>query len=145
MKSAEALLPRRLPGHGFYYTHANSCEATYPRMVTLCKQKYDINDQTLYNLVTEAFPIVMFAKKLEDKTRKIMEITECEILPDGSRKIRTLFRFNIMENQESEGCIRVIGYFEKVSDISEKLQKRLLDNGMPRKTLKHLVMEGDNN
>ena len=146
MKSAEAFAAQEAArtGHGVITTtHANSCEATYPRMVTLCKQRYDINDQTLYNLVTEAFPIVMFAKKLEDKTRKIMEITECEILPDGSRKIRTLFRFNIKENQESEGCIKVIGNFEKVSDISEKLQKRLLDNGMPRKTLEHLVMGGE--
>lgn len=145
MKSAEAFAAQEAArtGHGVITTtHANSCEATYPRMVTLCKQKYDINDQTLYNLVTEAFPIVMFAKKLEDKTRKIMEITECEVLPDGSRKISTLYRFNVIENQDSGGCIKVIGHFEKVSDISEKLQKRLLDNGMPRITLKHLITGG---
>ena len=29
-------------------THANSCEATYFRMMILCKMKYDINDDTLY-------------------------------------------------------------------------------------------------
>jgi pilus assembly protein CpaF len=90
MKSSEAFAAQEAArtGHGVITTtHANSCEATYNRMVTLCKTKYDINDKMLYNLVTEAFPIVMFAKKLEDSSRKIMEITECEIMPDGERKI----------------------------------------------------------
>lgn len=146
MKSAEAFAAQEAArtGHAVVTTtHANSCEATYHRMVTLCKQKYDMNDQTLYNLVTEAFPIVMFTKKLEDKTRKIMEITECEILPDGSRKIRTLFRFHISENQDSGDGIRVIGRYEKVCDISESLQKRLLENGMPRKTLVQFIEGGE--
>lgn len=146
MKSAEAFAAQEAArtGHAVITTtHANSCEATYYRMVTLCKQKYDINDQTLYNLVTEAFPIVMFVKKLEDKTRKIMEITECEILPDGSRKIHTLFRFNVSENQASGDGVKVIGQYEKVCDISESLQKRLLENGMPRKTLARFITGGD--
>lgn len=145
MKSAEAFAAQEAArtGHAVITTtHANSCEATYYRMVTLCKQKYDINDRTLYNLVTEAFPIVMFVKKLEDKTRKIMEITECEILPDGSRKICTLFRFNVSGNQASGDGVRVIGEFEKVCDISENLQKRLLENGMPKKTLAQFITGG---
>jgi pilus assembly protein CpaF len=145
MKSAEAFAAQEAArtGHAVITTtHANSCEATYYRMVTLCKQKYDINDRTLYNLVTEAFPIVMFVKKLEDKTRKIMEITECEILPDGSRKIRTLFRFNVSGNQALDDGVRVIGEFEKVCDISKNLQKRLLENGMPGKTLAQFITGG---
>jgi pilus assembly protein CpaF len=60
-------------------------------MVTLCTQKYDINDKTLYNLVTEAFPLVMFVKKLEDNSRKVMEITECEICEDGHAKFTLFF------------------------------------------------------
>jgi pilus assembly protein CpaF len=145
MKSAEAFAAQEAArtGHAVITTtHANSCEATYYRMVTLCKQKYDINDRTLYNLVTEAFPIVMFVKKLEDKTRKIMEITEFEILPDGSRKIRTLFRFNVSGNQALDDGVRVIGEFEKVCDISKNLQKRLLENGMPGKTLAQFITGG---
>lgn len=123
-------------------THANSCEATYYRMVTLCKMKYDINDDTLYSLVTEAFPIVLFSKKLEDNSRKIMEITECEILPDGKRQIRTLFRFNIKENKAVDGKLKIIGEYEKVSSISKSLQKRLLENGMPLSVLESLLMKG---
>ena len=41
------------------------------------------------DLVTEAFPVTVFAKQLEDKSRKIMEIMECETLPDGSRQYNT--------------------------------------------------------
>ncbi|UZQ48862.1 CpaF/VirB11 family protein [Clostridium kluyveri] len=124
-------------------THANSCEATYFRMVTLCKMKYDINDDTLYNLVTEAFPIVLFTKKLEDNTRKIMEITECEILPDAKRQIHTLFRYNIKENEMIDGKLRIIGEYEKVNNISKSLQKRLLENGMPFTMLENLLKAGE--
>ncbi len=142
MKSAEAFAAQEAArtGHGVITTtHANSCDATYNRMVTLCKTKYDINDKTLYNLCTEAFPIVMFAKRLEDSSRKIMEITECEILPDGERKIRTLFRYNITENAVSKGKVTIKGEFERVNPISASLQKRLRENGMPLNVLAKLI------
>lgn len=142
MKSAEAFAAQEAArtGHGVITaTHANSCEATYNRMVTLCKTKYDINDKTLYNLVTEAFPIVLFAKKLEDSSRKIMEITECEILPDGTRQIRTLFRYNITENTIKGKKVIIKGEFEKVNPISKSLQKRLRENGMPISALEKLI------
>ena len=80
MKSAEAWAAQEAArtGHGIITTtHANSCAATYYRMMTLCAKKHDISDRTLYNLVTEAFPIVLFVKKLEDNSRRVMEITEC--------------------------------------------------------------------
>lgn len=145
MKSAEAFAAQEAArtGHAVITTtHANSCVATYYRMVTLCTQKYDINDKTLYNLVTEAFPIVVFTKKLEDNSRKVMEITECEILPDGSRRIHTLFRFNVTENTIVDGKVRIIGEFERVDTISISLQKRLLENGMPVNLLERLVNGG---
>ncbi|MGV8154958.1 MAG: ATPase, T2SS/T4P/T4SS family [Alkaliphilus sp.] len=138
MKSDEAFFAQEAArtGHGVTTTiHASSCIATYYRMVTLCKQRYDIDERTLYNLVTEAFPIVAFCKKLEDNSRHIMEITECEIKPDGKRKIRTLYKFNVVENNIVDGKLKIIGRYEKVNDISESLEKRLLENGMPRKIL----------
>jgi pilus assembly protein CpaF len=142
MKSSEAFAAQEAArtGHGVITTtHANSCESTYNRMVTLCKTKYDINDKTLYNLVTEAFPIVMFTKKLEDSSRKIMEITECEILPDGERQIHTLFRYNIIANNVNNGVVTINGCFERVNSISASLQKRLRENGMPADVLEKLT------
>lgn len=100
--------------------HSNSCEATYRRMVSLCKRAVDMSDETLMSYVTEAYPIVVFCKQLEDKSRRMMEIMECEILPDGTRRYNSLFRYLITE-----------GVHTQVSEISSSLRKRLIENGMP--------------
>lgn len=121
--------------------HSNSCEATYRRMVTLCKRKYDISDDTLMDLVTEAYPIVVFAKQLENKQRRLMEIAECEILPDGTRNFRTLYRYQITENRVDKGRFVISGHHEQVNPISESLAKRFLENGMPREALDALLKQ----
>lgn len=120
-------------------THSNSCDETYTRMVTLCKTKYDIKESLLYKLVTEAFPLIVYTKKLEDNSRKIMEVKECLIHEDGTRETITLFRYEITSKEKVDGKINVIGEFKKLNNISEKLQKRLLENGMPISDLKKLV------
>ena len=87
-------------------------------------------------LATKAFPIVAFAKKLEDNSRRLMEISEYEYLPDagssgGSKqRMRTLFRFNITDNRMVDGKPKIIGHYEKVEPPSESLLKRLRENGM---------------
>ena len=147
MKSEEAFFAQEAArtGHGVTTTiHASSCIATYYRMVTLCKQRYDMDERTLYNLVTEAFPIVVFCKRLEDNSRHIMEVTECIIEPDGRRVFRTLFKFNVTENKVVEGKINILGHYQKVHDISEAMAKRLLENGMPRQLLNKIMgIRGD--
>lgn len=126
-------------GHSVITTiHANSCAETYYRMSTLCKQSSGMDDSTLMGLATKAFPIVAFAKKLEDNSRRIMEISECEYLLDGSRKMRTLFRFNITDNRIVDGKAKIIGHYEKVEAPSESLLKRLRENGMSFKTQQQL-------
>ena len=79
--------------------HSNSCEATYRRMVSLCKRAVDMSDETLLSYVTEAYPIVAFCKQLENRERRLMEIQECEIRPDGTRSYRPLFQYKITENR----------------------------------------------
>lgn len=134
-------------GHAVITTiHANSCEDTYYRMVTLCKQMHDMDDTTLYSLATKAFPIVAFAKKLEDNSRRIMEISECEFTSDisgkGSRmNMRTLYRFNITDNKVVDGRAKIIGHYEKVNNLSESLLRRLRENGMPLKLQEQLMMK----
>ncbi len=39
--------------------------------------------------VTEAYPIVVYCRQLENKQRRITNISECEILPDGSRRLQS--------------------------------------------------------
>lgn len=142
MKSEEAFFAQEAArtGHGVTTTiHASSCIATYYRMVTLCKQRYDMDERTLYSLVTEAFPIVAFCKKLEDNSRHIMEITECTIDEEGMREIRTLYKFNVIDNTIVDGKLKIIGQYEKVNDISKPMQKRLLENGMPKNLLQQFL------
>lgn len=132
-------------GHTVITTiHSNSCESTWRRMVTLCKRKYpNVDDKVILNLVTEAFPIVVYAKQLENKQRRIMEIMECEICADGTRKYHSLYRYNITENRIENGKFIVKGTHEKVEEISKSLQRRLLENGMPQSELDRILKGGN--
>ncbi len=134
-------------GHTVITTiHSNSCESTWRRMVTLCKRKYpNVDDNVILNLVTEAFPIVVYAKQLENKQRRIMEIMECEIKPDGSREYHSLYRYKISENRMENGKFVIKGAHEKCEDISLSLQRRLLENGMPQSELNALLKGGQPN
>ena len=118
--------------------HSNSCEATYRRMVSLCKRAVDMSDETLLSYVTEAYPIVAFCKQLENRERRLMEIQECEIRPDGTRSDRPLFQYKITENRVEDGKFIIEGRHEQVHTISDGLAKRLLENGMPGEALKQL-------
>jgi pilus assembly protein CpaF len=118
--------------------HSNSCEATYRRMVSLCKRAVDMSDQTLMDYVTEAYPIVVFCKQLENKQRRMMEIQECEILPDGTRQFRPLFQYIITENRMEDGKFVIEGHHKQVNTISDSLAKRLLENGMPQTVIERL-------
>ena len=121
--------------------HSNSCEATYRRMVSLCKRAVDMSDATLMDYVTEAYPLVVFCKQLENKQRRLMEIMECEILPDGTRQYNPIFRYHITENRYEDGKYTIEGSHEQVMSISASLQKRLIDNGMPQSQLDKYLKE----
>ena len=49
--------------------HSNSCNSTYRRMMTLAKRKYSMDDAVLMEIMVEAYPIVVFTKQLEDRSR----------------------------------------------------------------------------
>ena len=63
-------------------------------------------------------------------------------LPDGRRKMRTLYRFNITDNIIVDGRPKIIGHYEKVENLSEGLQKRLRENGLPLKLQEQLMAKG---
>lgn len=98
----------------------------------------DVGDDTLMEYVTEAYPIIVFCKQLENKKRRLMEILECEILDDGTRKYQTLFQYIITENSFENGVLTINGHHKKVNGISEILSKRLLENGMPMAEIEKL-------
>ena len=124
--------------------HSMSCDATYRRMVSLCKRAVDMSDETLMGFVTEAYPIVAFCKQLENRERRLMEIMECEILPDGQRVFRPLFQYEITENKMVNGRFIIHGYHRKINPISESLARRFLENGMPQERIRRFLMEPEN-
>lgn len=145
MRSSEAYTAQESArtGHTVLTTiHSNSCESTYSRMRTLCKRKYDMDDEVLMDLVTEAFPIVVFTKQLENKKRRLMEIMECEIDRDGKRHFNSLYRYEITENRMEGDRFIINGHHRKVSDISGSLKKRFLENGMPKEVLERITKGG---
>jgi pilus assembly protein CpaF len=84
----------------------------------------------------------VFCKQLENKQRRVMEVMECEILPDAGRNFRPLFRYDITENRLENGKFIVNGQHGVVQGISQSLQKRFLENGMPQDTLKNILGMG---
>lgn len=119
--------------------HSNSSEGTYRRMVSLCKRAVDTPDETLMQYVTEAYPIMVYCRQLENKQRRITNISECEILSDGTRKMRTLYEYKITENKFDGDKFIIDGHHGKCEEMSESLQKRLIENGLPSGELRKFL------
>ena len=120
--------------------HSNSCDSTYRRMMTLAKRKYSMDDSILMQIMVEAYPVVVFTKQLEDRSRKIMEIIEGEDYQDGRLLYRSLYKYEVVDNvTDKNGSVRVVGHHRKVGQISDTLKKRLLDNGISHKELEEFT------
>ena len=122
--------------------HSNSCASTYRRMMTLAKRKYMMSDEVLMQIMVEAYPIVVYTKQLEDRSRKIMEIIEGEGYEDGRLIYRSLYKYEVVDNTIDEnGEPHVVGRHRKGDDISGNLRKRFLDNGISFKELEVFSQE----
>lgn len=143
MKSGEAYAAQEAArtGHAVISTtHMNSCQAGHKRMVTLCKLVTDLDYRILLELVTEAFPILVYCQKLKDNSRKVMEITESILDPNGNITIQTLYRYVVLKNIKDEnGKTIVEGKFEKVNNMSQSLRNRLLANGVPADEIERFI------
>lgn len=128
MKSEEAFAAQEAARTGHLVlttTHSKSAIGTFPRMVTLCRMKYDIDFQMLYELVTEAFTLVIFMRKFQNSSkRRIIEIGEMEILDDGKSKYHTLWKYRAKTDS-----------FEKINPISLFLRERLRDGFIPEEEI----------
>lgn len=124
--------------------HAKSAASAYTRMVTLAKQAYDFSDGFLLGIMTEAFPIAVYQRRLENGRRVIAGITECLGCRGGAPILNELWRFAVDRNDTAaDGAPIVEGHFEKLNDISQKLRSELLGNGMPDLTLERILNGGD--
>ena len=125
-----------LTGHTVASTvHSGPADAAHMRIALLCQKKFPIDFNTSLTQAGQAFPLVVYTHKLENNDRKIMDISECEILPDGSRRYHTLYRYNITRNAVQNGRFEVEGQFEKPQTMSDALKKKLMQFGVPQDTL----------
>lgn len=125
-------------------THTYGAEGIPSRLVQLAALKgTTLSDDTLYTLAVNAFPILFFAQKCEDGTRRIMKICEC-MLKNNRPVFNTLWEFVTLNNRVVNGKPVIDGYFKKTGVISEQLQDRLRRKGIPDERLEQILkMEGD--
>lgn len=92
-----------------------------------------------------AFPVVVFAHKLEDNSRKVMDISECIVHDDGKLEYRTLYRYRIYGNVYDNGKFHIQGEFVRENAPSENLCGKLLRGGVPQELLKQFTERGNEN
>lgn len=132
-----------LTGHTVLSTiHASAADAAHMRLALLCQKRFPINFQTSLMQAGQAFPIVVYAHKLEDNSRKIMDISECVITKSGEREYHTLFRYNITKNELTGDQYKIEGYFEQPEMMSDNLRRRLIQFGVPQSTLNRFLVKG---
>ena len=132
-----------LTGHTVVSTiHASAADAAHTRLALLCQKRFPINFQTSLMQAGQAFPIVVYAHKLEDNSRKVMDISECVILPGGEREYHTLFRYRITKNELVRGKYSIDGVFEEPEIMSEHLKMKLLQCGVPQDLLEQFLTKG---
>lgn len=112
--------------------HGGGGRFAHRRIASLAYQNFE--KQSLQQAAL-AFPVVVFAHKLEDNSRKVMDITECVVGDDGELIYRKLWQYRIYCNEYENGRFRVEGKFERVNPISDSLRLKLLRGGVPQELL----------
>lgn len=132
-----------LTGHTVVSTiHASAADAAHTRLALLCQKRFPINFETSLMQAGQAFPLVVYAHKLEDNSRKIMDISECVITKGGQREYLTLFRYNITKNELVDGKFKIEGYFEQPELMSDDLKRKLMQFGVPQDLLAKFLTKG---
>ena len=133
-----------LTGHTVVSTvHASAADAAHMRLALLCQKRFPINFQTSLMQAGQAFPLVVYAHKLENNSRKIMDISECVITPSGEREYHTLFRFKITKNEVKRGKYKIEGVFEQPEIMSDHLKSKLVQFGVPQEELEKYLTKED--
>ena len=133
---ANSAVEASLTGHTVVTTvHSGPAESAHGRISLLCQRRFQLGMEVSLSQSRQAFPIVVFAHKCEDNTRKIMDISECEVTPDGKAFYHCLYRYHICENKYDGNQFVISGEFEKVNPPSSYLQNLLTRSGVPQEVL----------
>ena len=133
---ANSAVEASLTGHTVVTTvHSGPAESAHGRISLLCQRRFQLGMEVSLSQSRQAFPIIVFAHKCEDNTRKIMDISECEVTPDGKAFYHCLYRYHICENKYDGNQFVISGEFEKVNPPSSYLQNLLTRSGVPQEVL----------
>ena len=124
--------------------HGGGGRYAHRRIAFLSQRRFSIDMKISMQQAALAFPVVVFAHKLEDNSRKVMDISECVVHDDGELEYRTLYRYKINSNEYKDGRFHIIGEFIKENTPSDYLCTKLLRGGIPQEILQKFNKEGGN-
>lgn len=133
-----------LTGHTVVSTvHAGPGSAAHMRIALLCQKRFPINFQTSLMQAGQAFPIVVYSHKLENNSRKCMDISECIINAAGEREYNCLYNYEITKNIIEDEQFIIEGHFCKPNRMSDSLCRRLIQYGVPQNKLNRFLKGDD--
>ena len=133
-----------LTGHTVVSTvHAGPGAAAHMRIALLCQKRFPINFQTSLMQAGQAFPIVVYSHKLENNSRKCMDISECIINAAGEREYNCLYNYEITKNIIENDQFVIEGRFCKPNLMSDNLRRRLIQYGVPQNKLNRFLKGED--
>ena len=133
-----------LTGHTVVSTvHAGPGSAAHMRIALLCQKRFPINFQTSLMQAGQAFPIVVYSHKLENNSRKCMDISECIINAAGEREYNCLYNYEITKNTIEDEQFIIEGHFCKPNMMSDSLRRRLVQYGVPQNKLNRFLKGDD--
>ena len=137
---AFAAVEAAMTGHTVVSTvHAGAAESAHWRLAELCQKRFPMAFDISLLQAARAFPIVCYEHKLDDNSRRIVDISECVITPSAGREYHTLYRYVITKSELIDGQYVVDGHFEAVEKMSQSLRQRFLQSGMPTALLQRFL------
>lgn len=135
MRDTEAYAAQEasLTGHTVVTSlHARGVSATHFRIAMLAIKKYPIDMKIALMQAAMAFPVIVYLSKLDDNSRKVMEIAECQLLEDNNEMYRiyqTLYKYDITNTEKKDGKIVITGSHVKECQISDDIRKTMMLHG----------------
>ena len=122
--------------------HGGGGIVAHQRLAFRSQRRFPIAFDISMRQAAQAFPVVVFAHKLEDNSRKVMDISECVVGEDGGLTYRTLYKYHITDNRFADGAFRMQLEFRKENTPSQSLCAKLMRGGVPQEVLKRFTEGG---